>query len=37
MTKVTARKLKEGLSDYLRLVENGEGIVVMRGHKAVAT
>ncbi len=36
MTTVSTRKLKDGLSAYLRRVERGEQIVVMRGKKAVA-
>lgn len=36
MTTVSTRKLKDGLSAYLRRVERGEHIVVMRGKKAVA-
>lgn len=36
MTTVSTRKLKDGLSAYLRRVENGERLVVMRGRKAVA-
>lgn len=36
MTTVSTRKLKDGLSAYLRRVEKGEQIVVMRGSKAVA-
>ena len=36
MTTVSTRKLKDGLSAYLRRVENGERLVVMRGSKAVA-
>jgi prevent-host-death family protein len=36
MTTVSTRKLKNGLSAYLRRAEKGERIVVMRGGKAVA-
>lgn len=36
MTTVSTRKLKDGLSAYLRRAEKGERIVVMRGRKAVA-
>ena len=36
MTSVSTRKLKDGLSAYLRRAERGERIVVMRGAKAVA-
>ena len=36
MTTVSTRKLKDGLSAYLRRVERGEHVVVMRGKKAVA-
>lgn len=36
MTTVNTRKLKDGLSAYLRRVERGERIVVLRGKKAVA-
>lgn len=36
MTTVTTRKLKDGLSAYLRRVEKGEQVVVMRGGRAVA-
>lgn len=36
MTKVTTRKLKDSLSDYLRRAQNGEQIIVMRGSRAVA-
>lgn len=36
MTTVSTRRLKDGLSAYLRRVEKGEQIVVMRGSKAVA-
>jgi prevent-host-death family protein len=36
MTTVTTRKLKDGLSSYLRRVEEGERLVVMRGGRAVA-
>jgi len=36
MTTVSTRKLKDSLSAYLRRVERGEQIVVMRGKKAVA-
>jgi antitoxin (DNA-binding transcriptional repressor) of toxin-antitoxin stability system len=36
MTTVSTRKLKDGLSAYLRRAEKGERIVVMRGGKAVA-
>jgi prevent-host-death family protein len=36
MTTVSTRKLKDGLSDYLRRAERGEQILVMRGRKVVA-
>lgn len=36
MTTVSTRKLKDGLSAYLRRVEQGEQLIVMRGSKAVA-
>ncbi len=36
MTTVTTRKLKDGLSAYLRRVEKGEQVIVMRGGRAVA-
>lgn len=36
MTTVNTRKLKDGLSSYLRRVEKGEQILVMRGSKVVA-
>ena len=36
MTTVSTRKLKDGLSAYLRRVEKGEQVIVMRGSKAVA-
>lgn len=36
MTSVTTRKLKDGLSAYLRRVEKGEQILVLRGGKVVA-
>lgn len=36
MTTVSTRKLKDGLSAYLRRAEKGERIVVMRGKRAVA-
>lgn len=36
MTTVSTRQLKDRLSAYLRRVEKGEQIVVMRGHRAVA-
>jgi len=36
MTTVSTRKLKDGLSAYLRRVEQGEQVIVMRGSKAVA-
>jgi len=36
MTTVSTRKLKDGLSEYLRRAERGEHVVVMRGKKAVA-
>jgi len=36
MTTVSTRKLKDGLSAYLRRVEGGEHLIVMRGKKAVA-
>lgn len=36
MTSVSTRKLKDGLSAYLRRAEEGERIVVMRGKRAVA-
>jgi antitoxin (DNA-binding transcriptional repressor) of toxin-antitoxin stability system len=36
MTTVSTRKLKDGLSAYLRRVERGEHVVGMRGKKAVA-
>lgn len=36
MTTVSTRKLKDALSAYLRRVERGEHVIVMRGRKAVA-
>lgn len=36
MATVSTRKLKDGLSAYLRRVEGGEHLIVMRGKKAVA-
>lgn len=36
MTTVSTRKLKDQLSAYLRRVERGEHVIVMRGSKAVA-
>lgn len=36
MTTVSTRELKDGLSAYLRRVEKGEQIIVLRGSKAVA-
>lgn len=36
MTSVTTSKLKDALSAYLRRVEHGEQILVLRGGKAVA-
>lgn len=36
VTTVSTRKLKDGLSGYLRRAERGERIVVMRGKRAVA-
>ncbi len=36
MTSVTTRKLKDGLSAYLRRAEKGEQILVLRGGKVVA-
>jgi len=36
MTTVTTRKLKDGLSAYLRRVEKGEQVIVTRGGRAVA-
>lgn len=36
MTTVTTRKLKDGLAAYLRRVEKGEQVIVVRGGKAVA-
>ena len=36
MTTVSTRKLKDGLSAYLRRAEGGEHFVVMRGTRAVA-
>ena len=36
MTTVNVRKLKDALSAYVRRVEKGERVIVMRGSKAVA-
>lgn len=36
MTTVTTRELRDGLSAYLRRVEEGERVVVLRGGRAVA-